>query len=522
MASAASYSFLLIDQFGQDRLLYDTQKLLETISTTRLKRARIRQQKIDAINKQLPLADPIVAGKLQEILADLSKQSDDVTIDDIKQTHGVFLNSKFKPWVESTSEYSKVSVNSKPAFGERVVFDVPSYGNFLSDMCLHLRIGDLHPESKEDKVRYANMLGHRMIRKVELIINNVVIDSYPGEYYNVYYETRLSKDKKAAWHRCMGQELPVEGELTADPLASDYRQVMKLFNGAQTLKSSQPELELFIPLLFWFNIDKKCALMNNYPPGTVKVAIELAKDNVLMTCLDTVSEIYHEKYKIPEILESELYTNHIFVSDDIQSVFSNRIGFNLIRTHKFAEVILDKNTDSINIVNYMRYPVEEFIVYGRPVENEEGLDSLNTWNLNHSLSMYYKKECVAFKDVDGSYAIGINNVKIYESKEIFSKAEMSFDGVATYEYDNPIFFSAYLPLRQERTLVKKAGMMYFPYNMFPREYDPSGYAALGKSKKINFSYESDIIEDKDVKLYIHAIAINFLVFNGSSAMLNYY
>lgn len=522
MASAASYNFLLIDQVGQDKLLYNTPKLKETIATARYKKKDARIKEIERIKKQIPLAKPIVANKLKSILQEAEKKSDDISIDEIKETHSIFLNSQFKPWVESTFEYSKVSVNSKPAFGEKVVFDVPSYGNFISDMCFHIKLSELKPVSPEDKVRYANMLGHRLIKKVSLLINNVLIDSYPGEYYNAHYETFVSKDDKQAWLKCIGQEIALSGEIVPDPMSSHYRHSRKIYYGTQTLKNIQPEIDMFIPILFWFNTDKKCALLNNYKPGSVQISIELNRETDLMTCLDTISEIYHEKYITPQILESELYTNHIFVSDVIQDVFTNRVGFNLIRVHKYAEVLLDKNTDSVNLINYLKYPTEEIMIYARPVENEEGIDSLNLWNMNQFLDIVYLKECVAFKDTDGNYAIGINNIKIYEPTEIFTSAEMSFDETNGYDVDHPIFFTGYLPLVQKNVVSKGNSIMYFPYNMIPREYNPSGYANLSKCKKIRFAYTSDLVETKHTKLYVHAIAINFLVFNGDNAMLNYY
>lgn len=522
MASAASYTFLLIDQVGQDKLLYNTPKLKQSIAMTRLKKKKEKLENINKIKAQISLAKPIVAKKLTAILEEIEKKVDDVTVDDIKTTHGIFLNGQFKPWVESTSEYSKVSVNSKPSFGEKVSFNVPTYGNFISDMCFHIRLSELVPASKEDKVRYANMLGHRLIKKVSLVINNVIIDSYPGEFYNTYYETVVSKDDKSAWLKCIGQELPIEGDITPDPMESNYRMTRKIYNGAQTLKSQQPEIDMFIPLLFWFNVDKKCALLNNFKQDTVKIEIELNRDSVLMTCLDTISEVYHEKYIIPRITESELYTNHIFVSEPFQSIFTDKIGFNLVRVHKFAEMSLDKNKDSINLIKYLKYPTEEMSIYARPVSNEEGIDSLNTWNLNQFLKISYVKECVAFKDTNGNYSIGINNVKFYEPTEIFLSAEMSFDETNGYSSDHPTFFNGYLPLVQKNVVSKGNSVLYFPYNMLPREYNPSGYANLSKCKKIRFAYESNLIESEPCKLYVHAMAINFLVFDNNSAILNYY
>lgn len=539
MASAATYNLLIINDVEQDKLLFNTAKLKETIAVAKYNNAKRLDTEIkelvdnisninnvieSSIDDKEKNEYSIVNDRLKSIVNQKKSTYNNMinpSINDIKETHEIFLNSQFKPWAESTFEYSRTSVNSKPQFGESVEFTIPTYGNFISDMVFHLKIGKLSPESQEDKVRYANMLGHKIIKKVQMFINNNLIDEYSGEYYNAYYETTISEDKKLAWLKCIGQEIGIEGEMVADPLNSSFKESKTFYNGLQTLKNEQGEFELFIPLLFWFNLDKKCALLNNYGNGSVKIVITLEQDNQFIACLDTISEIYNEKYIKPSILESELYTNHIFVSEEIQDIFISRVGFNLIRVHKYAEILLDKNIDNVSLLNYLKYPTEEIIVYGRPKENENGIDSLNTWDKNFVLDIKYLKDCVVFREDNGDYSIGINNFKIYEPKEIFTTIQLSFDGTSSYGQDHPNFFSSYLPLVNNKSFSKNNGMYYFPYNMITREYNPSGYANLSKSKKIQFSYESDLIEEKNVKLYVHSVAINFLVFNNISAMLNY-
>lgn len=539
MASAAAYNLLIINDIEQDKLLFNTAKLKETIAIAKYNNAKKLDNEINELTEQIDFLDnkisssiddkeiqeySIVNDKLKYIIKQKKstyKNMVNPSVDNIKETHEIFLNSQFKPWVESTFEYSKTSVNSKPQFGESVEFTIPTNGNFISDMVFHLKIGKLAPESSEDKVRYANMLGHKIIKKVQLFINNNLIDEYPGEYYNAYYETTVTEDNKLAWLKCIGQEIGIVGEMVPDPVNSSFKESKTFYNGLQTLKNEQEEFEIFIPLLFWFNIDKKCALLNNYGTGSVKVVITLEQDNQFIACLDTISEIYNEKYIKPTILESELYTNHIFVSEEIQDIFISRIGFNLIRVHKYAEILLDKNMDNVSLLNYLKYPTEEIIIYARPKENENGIDSLNIWDKNFVLDIKYLKDCVVFREDNGDYSIGINNYKIYEPKEIFTSIQLSFDDTSSYGQDHPNFFSSYLPLVNNKSFSKGNGMYYFPYNMITREYNPSGYANLSKSKKIQFSYESNLIEEKNVKLYVHAVAINFLVFNSTSAMLNY-
>lgn len=541
MVNASAYKLLVLEDANLDKLLYSTVKLKETIEIAKINnRKKLDEEIRDLQDKLISLktimdsaVDDVeyskyrdIYNKLEEILNNKKNSYENMiqpSTADLKKTHEVFLNSQFKPWIESTFEYSKTSINSKPNFGEVVEFAVPNYGNFLSDMNIHIKIGELTPESEEDTVRYAEMLGHKIIKKVQLIINNNLIDEYHGEYYNVYYDSYISEDKKKCWLNCIGQETLETGELVQDPLDNTHKEIKYISNGFQTLKSKHGEVELFIPLLFWFNIDKKSALLNNYEFGTVKIRVEFEVESKIMTCLDYVNNLYNEKYVKPSILECELYTNHIFVSKEIQDIFTSRVGFNLIRTHKTAEVYLDKNIGSINLNNYLKHPAEEVCIYARPEENENGLDSLNIWNKNCIMNIKYIKTPIVFKEADGNYNFGINNIKMYEKEEIFSYVSFSYDGSSTFGEDTPLFFNSYLPLVAGDNFYSKGSkIMYFNYSMLSRNYNPSGSINLSKAKNIRFNYESKKIEQvKPVKLYIHTKNINFLIFNNSNAVLNF-
>ncbi len=541
MANASAYKLLILEDADLNKLLYNTVKLKETIQLAKINNRKRLNAEIKELEEKISSLKTImdesvdddeymkykeIYDKMMGILNDKKLSFSNMiqpSTSELKKTHEVFLNSQFKPWIESTFEYSKTSINAKPNFGEVVEFAIPNYGNFLSDMNLHIKIGELMPESGEDTVRYADMLGHKLIKKVQLFINTNLIDEYHGEYYNVYYDSYVSEDKKKCWLNCIGQETLEPGELVQDPLDNTNKEIKYIANGLQTLKSKHGEVELFIPLLFWFNIDKKSALLNNYDFGTIKIRIELESENKLMTCLDYINNLYNEKYVKPSILECELYSNHIFVSQEIQDIFTSRVGFNLIRTHKTAELYLDKNIGSINLNNYLKHPSEEVCIYARPEINETGLDSLNTWNKNCIMNIKYIKTPIVFKEADGNYTFGINNIKLYEKKEIFTYVGFSYDGASTFGDDSPLFFNSYIPLVSGNNFYSKGnGMMYFNYSMIPREYNPSGVINLAKAKNIRFKYESEVLANfKPIKLYIHTKNINFLIFNNANAILNF-
>ena len=132
------------------------------------------------------------------------------------------------------------------------------------------------------------------------------------------------------------------------------------------------------------------------------------------------------------------------------------------------------------------------------------------------MNIKYIKTPIVFKDAGGEYNFGINNIKLYEKKNIFKTVSFTYDRASSYGEDTPLFFNSYVPLTNgDNFFTKNNDIMYFTYNMFPRNYNPSGIINLSKSKQISFNYESDSVES------VNSVNINFLIFNNVSAVLNF-
>jgi hypothetical protein len=61
---------------------------------------------------------------------------------------------------------------------------------------------------------------------------------------------------------CIGQEVPVDAILIQDPVNDNFREKKMIYSGYQTLKPSHDTIDLYIPLLFWFNTNKKYAFLH--------------------------------------------------------------------------------------------------------------------------------------------------------------------------------------------------------------------------------------------------------------------
>ena len=166
MANAALYNLLSLNDKDQEAILINNTLLLDNIKLIKQKNIRQIEQEIFNIKKNilrlqntlLTTVDNTLYENIRKNINDLSnnleskiKQYNNIiqpSFDDISKSHFLFLNNQYKPFVECSMNYLKTSINTKPLFGSIVEIVVPSEGNFLSDMALHIQLSDLRPQDR--------------------------------------------------------------------------------------------------------------------------------------------------------------------------------------------------------------------------------------------------------------------------------------------------------------------------------------------------------------------------------------
>ncbi len=444
------------------------------------------------------------------------------TLNDINKTHFLFINNQYKPFVEFGFNYIKTTVNSQPNYGNEIEFNVQDNGDFISDMMIYIRLSELAAFDEHDKVRYADFIGHKILKKCQFVISNNVLDEYDRELYNIYYNLHVPEAKKISWLKCMGQEIPFSGTLISDPINDNYKEIRHIANGYQTLKPLHSKLELFIPLLFWFNRDIRLAFPNHIKPlGQVKVRIELENAEQLMNSIDITNDEYNQNFNIPNIESCTLYTKHIYINTDIQDIFISKLGFNLIRIYKKVEKIIDTNNNRISIQE-LKFPIEALYAFFRPVSNEIGLDNFQTWYLNSIIELNYIKTPIIY-NLAGVDTLGINNIKFYNQIPVVNSFRFEANDSAVYGTQSTTFYDGYLPLISGNEIMSNNNNIYYlPFTFMPQQNQPCGYLNLSKTREIYCEYESSVIENnKPVKMYLYATALNFLLVTKNAASLKY-
>jgi hypothetical protein len=200
------------------------------------------------------------------------------TLLDIERTHVLFTNAHFKPFAAIGFEYNKVrSTSGNPSLGQPVQFSIPQFGDFFHDIVGHVVLQQPTLASTATLVddgpamRWCDFPGERLFQRVQQEVNGNPLDEYTFHAVNMHREYRVAPNKRLGWNRCVGQETAEKGFVRqnnwasngANPMSSRLPQDVCVGNQTPTgQKPTTPsgQLEMFIPLLFWYNKDVRLAV----------------------------------------------------------------------------------------------------------------------------------------------------------------------------------------------------------------------------------------------------------------------
>jgi len=442
-------------------------------------------------------------------------------MDDIKKTHVIFIESGYKPFATIAYEYSKASVQrGKCSFGSSSEFSINKYGQFVNDMILHVILTNLKTVNQTyDKCKYTTYLGHRLLEQVRFKINGNPIDEYGTEEYNVYYEFEVPTDKATGYLRNIGQEVPELAYFTPDPTVDEYREVKYFANGPQTFKATHDRVEMWIPLLFEFNRRMESSLPNvAIPYGQTDIEIKFAPLDVIADGVTYDAVLGGNGVIIePTIKVCELYINHIFMIEEVYSIFIKNYGATVFRVHKRQEKLLDLKDGRI-VLNSLKFPLESIFVAFRPQDN---FNHFAYWYCN-SIVTKTAVEIPCMIQTPVPHTLAYNDAVWYTKVPSVTTIGITSHGHTIYQIMNESFYNSYTPFRfgDKWNTPKGIGWHLINFNIKPGEKQPSGYLNVSKQREFYLVYSApQASKANPLRMIVVAYVINLLLIEGGTAHL---
>lgn len=473
---------------------------------------------------QLILATDLLNKRLREIKRIRCKnpaiKDKNPTLTDIERTHIIYMNAHFKPFVSIGYEYQATPVNEGVAnFGSLVTFSIPQFGDFFADMVLHIQLTGLTVGSTSSQVYYCDFIGHNLLSLVQFEVNGNIIDQYDSDLYNFYYNFYIHDSKKeTAWLNNVGQEIPKPAIVTQNPNFDQYRELKLVLDGPQTPKTTQPVVDLWMPIMFWYSRDIRLMLPSvaiPYGQRFVKVLFNTANN----ICFGTPNN----SFTAPTITASDLWINNVFVNPEIHDIFIKRIGFQLIRVYRYQSAPLQTNYDQVRL-DQLKWPVETLYIGIRPYIN---FGTPQDWYKFH----FVEDIVTPFPVIQPNpftpppnyiIAVGLGTWK--KQTRVIDTFSIQTHGIQLYLTTPVEFFNSYVPYAYGEHISSPydIGAYMVTFNFYPGAYQPSGHINLSNTREFYFIYNSSIISSLvTAYLIVYAVCINFLLIASGTAALRY-
>ncbi len=497
------------------------------------------------------MASELLSQRLAEIkMARANMENPNPTLSDIERTHILFMNAHFKPFAAIAYEYNKVVANN-PTLGSKVQFSIPQFGDFFSDMVVHVKLTSPTVSFTGTPVnsgadcalfRWCDYPGERLFQKVSFDVNGNPLDEYFPDTYNMHRQFYVSESKKTGWNKNMGQEVSqtatykYHDDSTAPTAPKNARASFQYRNGHQTYKKTHDDLEMLIPLLFWFNTDPRLAIPSvAIPYGQRFINIDLATPQQLLRAVInpgalSTSALTAPTVTTPVFANFDLYINNIFVNPDIHDIFIARIGFTLIRVHRRQITNVNKSSDNI-LLQQLKWPIETMYVGVRPTANSISNPTVSTVAsqasiIDAAMSDWHKFGVVTTTTNAITSVTGASEAFILSTQAgHVSRLSVTAHGVPLYNNLPSKFFNSYVPYQYGGWNIatpEDPGLYMITFNLYPGTYQPSGHINVSRAREFYIQYDSTYVtSNATAELVVNAVAINFLLVSDGSATLRY-
>jgi hypothetical protein len=428
-----------------------------------------------------------------------------------------FFKVVYRRHTNFSMESIEQTFNGSADFGKRVTCTISRNGDLLSRVYLQVTVPQVTvPDGA--KFRWLNYLGHNLIKYAEVEIGGQRIDKHYGDWMHIWNELTQTSGKKVGYQNMIGN-VPTLTQLTAP-------------SGADALV---PEMDLYIPLEFWFCRN----------PGLALPLIALQYHEVKINLeFRAASDCYFAEgaVAVPSFEAASLYADYIFLDTDERRRFAQVSHEYLIEQVQFTG---DESVSSVSnkIKLNFNHPCKELVWV---VQKDSHVDTSATasvfgkqwFNYTDAIDMSwatgtptspYGDMSATLADGSGSNATAAKFFPNSNATPTGSELYTAIEGVDTGF--NPVF-SAKLQLNghdrfsermgryfnlvqpyQHHTNVPATGINVYSFGLKPEEHQPSGTCNMSRIDNATLQLTltaATVPSGVDAKVRVYATNYNVL------------
>ena len=343
-----------------------------------------------------------------------------------------------------TSSYLRVTLPALSKENWKLHKEPPSPSSPSSPSCSPT------PSSDDLELCWTNYVGLALINHVDLHIGGQKIDRHYGEWMFAWQELTMTSEKLNGYKKMVG--------------GTDQ-------NGYLCLDNATSEQVLYIPLMFWFNLNPGLALpLIALQYHEVKIEFHFKDFNQLVVLVnkktgDIVPRSEYHPHKAGATLDAELYLTYTYLDTDERRRFAQMSHEYLITQvqHFQHGVGLSKGSQNVNL-NF-NHPVKQIIF----TLQRDAMRSENDWFNYSNSAIGHEKEG---SDILQSVSLHLNGHERWSPKR------------------DALYFRLVQPF-YHCTSIPSSCIYTYSFGLRPEEHQPSGTCNFSRIDNTKFHLEVD-------------------------------
>lgn len=363
-------------------------------------------------------------------------------------------------YVNFATDTVKLDFNSSATFGQKSTCEIPKRGHLLSKLYLHIRLPKI-VFSTGEYASWSDTIGYGIFSDpIELQIGGVVVDRLYPQFMDAWDE--LTNNKQ------MGKNFML---LKSDTYVSN-------------LKNASKDVDLVIPLDFWFTKHYNMALpLLSMFNQDIKINFKLRNSSECINYDGDTQPI------IQDIITSNIYAEYIFLDDIILRQFQQQKHQYIIQQVQYnGDEIITNSTNVYNSDLKFSHPCKEIVFFA--VET----DNINTNN-------YF------------SYGKKDDELPLIEEASLLLDGKYRFDHLPEFYYRTifPDSVHSVIPMKYVYTM---------PFSIRPEDNQPTGSLNMSRFNDITLALKL-CKNNPQMKLFVFAISYNILTIENGSVILEF-